>query len=394
MIVNSKNILSDRRTFFIIYNVETVLHSKQNTILKTWKLLINKSFMKTIYISFLFLLVTLSSSIAQKLIVVQNGGTPKFYTKLDSAIIKSQDGDTIYVPGGSFESIAINKKLYIFGVGHNTDSTMVTNYSLISGNIYLLSGADGGSLTGFKINGSIYFGNSTLNQNINNYSISRCNFSTLILGNTNPSGATGNSFHENIMYNIDGYSSENNMVSNNIIIGTIRQLGINNAIKNNMFLYQITCNGGCPLGSIVGSSVGCLFENNLFLSPNLSTAAFGSIPVSNSIFNNNFFVENWYMSNNCIGNNNLINQSPDSIFFNYSPHNNNFAYSYDYHLKSTCPGKNAGNDGTDIGIYGGAFPWKEGSIPSNPHFQTVKIAPTTDANGNLNVNIKVRAQDN
>jgi hypothetical protein len=70
-----------------------------------------------------------------------------------------------------------------------------------------------------------------------------------------------------------------------------------------------------------------------------------------------------------------------------------FSYSDDYHLKSTSVGVNAGRDGTDIGIYGGAFPWKEGSLTFNPHYQRINISPTTDNNGNLNVNIKVEAQE-
>ena len=65
-----------------------------------------------------------------------------------------------------------------------------------------------------------------------------------------------------------------------------------------------------------------------------------------------------------------------------------------YRLKSTSLGHNAGTDGTDIGIYGGVFPWKDGSMPSNPHIISKTIPGTTDASGNLNVNIKVEAEKN
>lgn len=69
-----------------------------------------------------------------------------------------------------------------------------------------------------------------------------------------------------------------------------------------------------------------------------------------------------------------------------------FSYQYDFNLQIQSPGINAGTDGTDIGIYGGAFPWKEGSIPINPHIQTKTISSTTDPSGNLPVNIKVMTQ--
>jgi hypothetical protein len=46
-----------------------------------------------------------------------------------------------------------------------------------------------------------------------------------------------------------------------------------------------------------------------------------------------------------------------------------------------------------VGIYGGAFPWKEGSIPNTPHVTNKNIGHTTNSNGTLPVNIKVAAQD-
>jgi len=97
-----------------------------------------------------------------------------------------------------------------------------------------------------------------------------------------------------------------------------------------------------------------------------------------------------YQSTGSIGINNIVNQTQSTIFVNQS--GNSFSYDDDYHLQSTCPGKNAGRDGTDIGIYGGASPWKEGSIPFNPHIQTLNISPVTNSSGNLNVNIQVEAQ--
>ncbi|MBK9793187.1 MAG: hypothetical protein IPP60_08805 [Sphingobacteriales bacterium] len=89
--------------------------------------------------------------------------------------------------------------------------------------------------------------------------------------------------------------------------------------------------------------------------------------------------------------NTIYNLSLSNDFVNVS--NPNFSSLFDYHLKSTSSGKNAGTDGTDIGIYGGAYPYKEGAVPPNPHISTKSIAPTSAANGTLPVNIKVLAQD-
>jgi len=157
-------------------------------------------------------------------------------------------------------------------------------------------------------------------------------------------------------------------------------------LRNNIFFADAICNYGCryPIKSNYST-----FENNIFLGIGYNTKLTGS---SNfSTYNNNLFVTSWEPPAPSFAANNLVSQPANSIFINQS--GTSFSYSQDYHLQSTCPGKNAGTDGTDIGIYGGVFPWKEGSVPANPHFQSIKIGPKTDNSGNLNVKIKVAAQD-
>jgi hypothetical protein len=70
-----------------------------------------------------------------------------------------------------------------------------------------------------------------------------------------------------------------------------------------------------------------------------------------------------------------------------------YNYSNNYHLKNGCIGLNAGTDGHDVGVYGGIFPWKDGSVPHNPHVIFKNISGYTDPNGNLQLNIKVKAQE-
>ncbi|MDR0506901.1 MAG: hypothetical protein LBH32_08835, partial [Dysgonamonadaceae bacterium] len=82
----------------------------------------------------------------------------------------------------------------------------------------------------------------------------------------------------------------------------------------------------------------------------------------------------------------IINQSYANTFVNGD--------SYDYHLQPTSAGKNAGTDGTDVGIYGTAFPFKESKLPSIPHFTVKNISTETNAEGKLPVYIKIEAQDN
>lgn len=325
--------------------------------------------MKNFIIPAILLLVINNGIFAQNLIAVQNGSAPVFYQQVDSAIINSQDGDTLYIPGGSWNiNTPINKRLHIIGVGHHPDSTSATFPTTLNGNILLVSGADHGSLTGIFINGSIY----GTYEPVNSYAIPRCRISDQI----GSYGSWNNfSFTENVINQLTytGESSINCSFLNNIIIYGLNDFN-NSIFKNNILLCANT----------IHSNQYSHFENNIFF------ASPGSI--ENSVFRNNLFRTAFtFPFNTNVGSNNIVGQGQSSIFVNQEGFT--FNYAHDYHLQASCPGINAGTDGTDIGIYGGVFSWKEGSIPFNPHFQSVNISPTTDPSGNLNVNIKVAAQD-
>ena len=88
-------------------------------------------------------------------------------------------------------------------------------------------------------------------------------------------------------------------------------------------------------------------------------------------------------------NGNFNNVAPADIFINQN--GNSFNYSHNYHLQN--PSTYMGTDATQCGIYGGIYPYKEAAIPSNPHIREKIISNITDINGNINVNIKVAAQD-
>jgi hypothetical protein len=330
---------------------------------------------------------------AQALIAVQNGSTATFYNNLDSAIIHAQNDDTLYLPGGIFPlstSTKINKRLHIIGVGHNPDSTIATSKTIINGDIYLLSNASGGSICGISLepmppntSGSIYFGDVDwvtsiiTSAVISDFLIERCflKYCFFIAAFEIPARYSNNTIRENTI-NLDlrptGYPSEiqSNLITNNII-GSITGMGINNNILNNIVFDRI-------------SGDGCIINNNIFLGGSFTFSG-----VTNSLINNNLWVTDTPIPATNYGTNNLINVSP--MFVNQS--GSTFSYSNDYHLQATSPGKNAGIDGTDIGNYGGAFPWEEGSVPSNPHIYFKQIAPQTNSNGQLQIQIKVRTNN-
>lgn len=330
------------------------------------------------------LLLAIQSN-AQTLIAVQNGSTPKFYSILQDAITAAQSKDTIYIPGGAYSftnsKITVDKELHLIGTGHYTDSTIVS-ITQLNASISLITGANNSSFEGFYLNGDFKAGTTATDEDVDNIIISRCNCSSILLSRL----STHWLVRENVVRGpVQGYysssgSAQGNLFSNNIL-GPCSNFGPNNEFLNNIFISQ-----GLNFYLLNGID-GCRFKNNILATnQNLLTG------VSSSTFDNNLWFVPFTTPLGCIGSNNISLQTSAITFVNQS--GTTFSYAHDYHLNPDSPGKNAGRDGSDIGIYGGVYSWKAGSVPANPHFQRVQIAPKTDSTGNLTIKIKVTAQDN
>lgn len=293
----------------------------------------------------------------------------------------ASSGDTIYLSGGTFYApTSITKTLYIYGAGHYLDSTQATGKTFISGNLILDRNTDGTyiegiDLTGYfrlifssldtvsnitlaycKISGSIDLG-FTGNTYSNNFALQR----SVVIGDINFTRATNaavfNSILQNRCISSNGVNYENNICffSHNYDWAIS---GDNNILKNNIFFTEYEHGSGV-------NGNGNQFYNNLFLFPN---PPFGGSYTASG---------NYYPVN------------ADSVFVNNNIYT--FDYSKNYHLKH--PETYIGTDGTQIGIYGGTFPYKEGAVPSNPHIQLKNVAPTSDSNGHLQIEFKISAQD-
>jgi hypothetical protein len=293
----------------------------------------------------------------------------------------ASSGDTIYLSGGTFYAPSqITKPLYIYGAGHYLDSTQATGKTIINGDLNIREHTDGLHIEGIELTGTfrLYFNAqdtvknitisySKINGNIelgygsytytNNFVLLR----SIVLGSVDFTRATNatifNSFLQDRCSGSNGVNYENNIwFFSNIYYTAIS--GDNNIFKNNIFFSQYQYSSG-----VAGN--GNQFYNNLFLFPSPSLG--GSYTASG----------------------NYLNVVPDSVFVGNTLYS--FNYASNYHLKH--PDLYIGTDGTQVGIYGGTFPYKEGAVPSNPHIQLKNIAPTSDANGNLQIEFKISAQD-
>ena len=324
--------------------------------------------MKNLYFLAILVLFIHGSSKAQTLIAVTNDNGSSFYPTLDLAITNAIAGDFIYLPGGNFTiSVPIAEKLQIVGVGHNPDSCAVTGITQVTGNFILNSGSDHGLITGLKIWGSVNF-TLTTGQTLKYFSIERCNLNSVSIA----TNSTNILINECVIGSVSGSNSQGILVSKCIFSGGVGGFAANTNINNNIFLNGITY-----------PTTGCDFKNNIFLSAGFTPSA--SYTAS---YQNNSFTGTVASLHNCYNN---ITAPADGLFVKKTKAG--FDYDQDYHVLATSPAHNAGTDKTDLGIYGTVSPWKEGSLPGNPHVQRVRSKTVSSLNGNLDVKTKVAAQD-
>ena len=334
--------------------------------------------MKNSMIFLVCMLCAIVNAQAQQKFNVQNRTKTEFYDDLETAVQKAVSGDTIYLPGRVIQvenDVIIDKKLAIIGAGCDVDSigglqtTEIkkgTGYATIN----FRNGSNCSLLTGCIV-GTIQFGhNNEYNepqQNIQNVTIWR--------NKINNDSYLGVSVTNNQVKQI--------IVSENILRGSIFANRASECIINNnlvaSYINSLKDSRIYNNVSSVNSLEGCTVENNFIR--NLSMG-------SNSSYNNNAFGGNYtFSSGSNNGSNNLMGQTTQQTF-----EVNDLNYPKNLKIRDTSPCKNAGTDGTDIGIFGGPAPYKAGAVPFNPHITRSAISAQTDKDGKIKVDIQVSAQ--
>ncbi len=336
--------------------------------------------MKTTLLT-LILVVAFNFGFAQQKVALESAGTTTIFggaSPFADAYAAAIDGDILYLPGITFPGFVIDKSITIIGTGHYPSATEATNATIISGGVTINENADGLHLEGIEFTSQLNFG---ANQEISNVTIKRCKLTDISFNGTlgNGNQCTNIYIIENI---ITGTLAMNNLsssiVSNNIINGPLYN-GTNILINNNILLF--------PYENYYtfNNNDNCLISNNLVLEP-------GSIQISCEM---STFTKNVFKSSiPATGNNTFVDNYYDvdysNVFVNQS--GSAFDYTNDYHL--VAPDTYLGTDGTQVGIYGGVFVFKDLSIPSNPHITFKSVGSQTNAAGELPIQITVEAQNN
>lgn len=318
------------------------------------------------------------------IIVVDNNVTAPagVYTDLQVAVTAAAAGDTILLTGSStsYGSCNVYKQLHFKGAGYDPDKQNAL-HSIANIIIYNagLGNADSTSIEGLY--GTFNLQNSVTNSSLSHILITRC--------------------QGNLVINSGNYN--NIQVYNNwsLAIQTYYTPNLYNCIFSNNIFQNVDIHPS--------STSTVLFTNNMFIS---------SVGSSHTIFTNNI----WYgydpqsSSNYNTYNYNLVFGATNNQFTltGTNTGGNNFEGvnplfvnetnlyiddTDDLNLLATSPVKNAGTDGTDLGIYGGPHPWPEGGISGSgfmyaqeaniPQVNQMDIQnASVPLNGTLNVEIK------
>jgi hypothetical protein len=304
---------------------------------------------------------------SQKAVLLQHAGTATAFSStspLADAYAAAVSGDTIYVPGGVFSGLVMAKRLTIFGAGHYPDSTSATGVSQIA-SIDFQAGSDKSAIQGLLVPGGITF---SYNIRIDSIVISRCNASWIYLNGQNieATNCKGILICQNVVGELVLQQSSGVRVFNNII-SSLHEMGTNSWIRNNKINGLYNANYA-------------LFENN--------TIASYSSGIDYNTFRNNVLAVQPAAGNGTWVNN-FYNVDFSTLFVLQSAW---FAYADNYHLKA--PATYVGTDATQVGIYGGYYPYKEGAVPAVPHIQSKTIPLQADVSGQLNIQVTVAAQNN
>lgn len=343
---------------------------------------------KAIKTTIILIYISIIKLYAQAPVALHHNGTSTMFATssgLTDAYNNSVDGDTIYLPGGFFAGITIDKKLTLIGAGFHPDSTLATYATQINGNLNLGPNADTTHIEGLHITGSINI--TATNNKIDKLKIKR----NLIDGQININGDRATpSMHIEISGNIvrghlDLSNTLNAVITNNILQSRLHYV-YQGMIRNNVFtsnpfigypIYQYNNIYDCDYSSI---------ENNVFVH---ADATLGFSYCDNSTINKNVFATNNidYSNNFPLGN--YIGIGSANILVNWT--SSSYLFTDNYHLQN--PTTHLGTDGLEVGIYGGLKPWKEGIVPLNPHIGSKNIATQTNTNGELPIQIRVNAQN-
>lgn len=361
--------------------------------------------------------VVCSTVVAQGVITrIGSDGTKFYYNGVadlqgvfdDAATLSPNFRDTILFSGGTFNlellpggatTLSISSPVIIVGTGILADSSAAYGGpTIFTGNarsLVLRSDADGTEMHGLTFNmsgvsdGVVRLGVDAADSDVDNVKFYRCSIASLTLNHTWSGNSLANDIlieHCVIRDRLRVQSATGVQVRNSFLWRGIDVANSNTNVKNCIML-----NYGADLEQY-STSVG--YESTIFLTNGSSLTVGGSAIYTNCLFvgNDAAFAQNLTFNP---GVTQTGTQTAPSLAEAFPGVPSPAGYTiYQFAGDYTLALPYLGTDGTPLGVYGGDAPWKDGSLPFNPHWSLLTTNANT-TNGVLQgVHIKASAQEN
>ena len=311
---------------------------------------------------------------AQNIAVVNPSNSTSIYQTLDEAIIKAEAGSIIYIPGGGFavtDNAKIDKKLTIMGVSHRGDTDNVDGATIISGNLNFVKGSSHSAVLGVYVSGNVNI--ATKEDSVTNFTMRYCNVNAINVNNSKSSGMLINQCY---LRGESNFGNCNVRLENNILLrasnikgGTINH----NVITTCSYFGQDRSKSLCNINSST-------IAMNFFLSGGNDT-----VSGSNNLSTNNCRNEGSW------GDNPIVLPTGTKWEEVFKAHKGVTIVS-DYHLSEKWA-NSKDPDLTGIGIYGDSGnDFSDEALAPIPRIVSKKVAEKTDALGNLEIEVTVKAQ--
>lgn len=355
------------------------------------------------------------------------------YSSLQAAIDASQPNDTLYIHASAtiYPEVTVVRPLVIFGEGALPDQQSLSNTYIQRLNLYFstdyTTNAGGSKVYGCRI-GEVRIGTGNVSCNCSTSGLSASLGVSNVLFERNEIGnfkMTNDDIGDasfilgihnnvvainNIIFRLDSDVMRNCLFSNNIIrdsgvMGFAGVSQVGNIFVNNTFV-----------GTILSFSNAQVL-NNLFMtytdySPNVITIYGWESSYVNNVFSGPIsFCSNCGLteSNNLFSVGNVVNQSLYSASTGtgqvWNAGYESLGPFPDFHIAPGNLGVNYGTDNTDVGIYGGVFPWIDYDSP-NPRYRYYAppsqlpvlqefnvLDPVVSPSGQINIQFKAKSQN-
>jgi len=294
------------------------------------------------------------------------------YRTLQEAHDAASAGDSLYISPSQIKygGINVTKPISIIGIGYDVTAISGGAYTLtaIISDMTFNTGADGALLEGLDGAFRVVINNTA------NITIRRNKLNSLDITNSFGCTIVQNEIISNGYYPLSFSASSNILINNNIFIqpsGVSNPPAIGPGGTDLLILNNIIKNQQGPTIWVSDSQL----INNVIISSLFDPVI---IAGTNNSIRYNIFNSNWPATWG-----NHSNVDPSTIFIDYA--NNN------YHLRPDSPALASGENGVDIGIYGGDAPYIDGGFPSLPSILQLKGDLVAAPGTGLNIEFKAKS---